>query len=59
MPFVSSELIQGKIFVPEKRLDPGQKHPCKDCFSCQRCGDDRCQLCLREKKGCFPEEALE
>ena len=27
-----------------------QKHPCKDCYSCQFCSDTRCRICLSGKK---------
>lgn len=27
-----------------------QKHPCKDCNSCQFCSDIRCRVCLTQKK---------
>jgi thioredoxin reductase (NADPH) len=45
MPFVSHPRLPGKVYVPE--IHPGipQKHPCANCFSCQHCGDDRCQVC--------------
>ncbi|MBU0994556.1 MAG: hypothetical protein KJ737_18840 [Proteobacteria bacterium] len=42
--------IKGKIFIPCKEAPSlPKKHPCKDCFSCQQCGDDRCQLCRSKK----------
>ena len=27
-----------------------KRHPCCDCRYCQWCSDDRCRLCLREKR---------
>jgi hypothetical protein len=46
MGFMTSDLIKGRIFVPAKPPAHSRKHPCKDCFSCQHCGDDRCGLCF-------------
>ena len=34
----------------ENREIRGQKHPCKDCNSCQFCSDTRCGVCLAQKK---------
>jgi len=36
---------RGLIYVPECG-NCEKKHPCKDCFSCQWCSNDRCQRCL-------------
>lgn len=41
---------RGKIYVPRKRSGTLAKHPCPDCFACQMCSDDRCDLCRQEKK---------
>jgi len=53
MPFIKIPGLEGKVYVPEQDMNAPKKHPCKDCFSCQMCTDDRCILC-REKKneGC-------
>jgi len=48
MPFVSHPRLPGKVYVPEELQVKPKKHPCKDCFSCQLCGDDRCQVCCGE-----------
>lgn len=44
MAFVSIPGIPGKVFVPDQ---DGRcaKHPCRDCFACQQCSDDRCRVC--------------
>lgn len=48
MPFIKIEGFTGNIFVPER--NPGKKkHPCRDCYSCQFCSDERCELCLGKK----------
>lgn len=48
MPFVKMPGVTGKVYVPEKPPDEAKKHDCADCFSCQMCGDDRCNVCRRE-----------
>ena len=45
MPFVSHPGLPGKIFIPVVNPAKPRKHSCKDCFSCQMCGEDRCQVC--------------
>lgn len=62
MPFVDLPDGTGKVYVPEKKQGCPQKHPCRDCFSCQMCSDDRCDRCLgKGKKGgpCCREDAQE
>lgn len=50
MPFIKIEGFTGNIYVPE--INPGKKkHPCRDCYSCQFCSDERCKLCLGKKSG--------
>lgn len=49
MPFVEIPGLQGKFYVPEEQEKGAKKHPCKDCFHCQQCSDDRCALCLANK----------
>jgi hypothetical protein len=51
MAFVIKPGVTGKIYVPDKKNAGRQKHPCQDCFACQLCSDDRCQLCLVGKAG--------
>lgn len=45
MPFVSHPGLPGKVYIPVFNTEKFRKHPCRDCFSCQRCGEDRCQVC--------------
>ncbi len=45
MPFVRMPGLTGKVYVPEEQTREEKKHNCKDCYSCQMCSDDRCQLC--------------
>jgi hypothetical protein len=48
MPFVSHPGLPGKVFVPVIDPERSRKHPCRDCFSCQQCGEDRCHVCRGE-----------
>ncbi|HAR62248.1 MAG: hypothetical protein DKM50_03000 [Candidatus Margulisiibacteriota bacterium] len=50
MPFITIPGILGKVFVPEESSCASKKHKCPDCFSCQWCSDDRCELCLQRKE---------
>jgi len=49
MKFVKVPGLKGKVYVPEKQSKSLKKHPCKDCFYCQSCSDDRCRVCLGPK----------
>ena len=51
MAFVSIPGIQGQVFVPDQDIRSA-KHPCRDCFACQQCSDDRCRVCRREDGTC-------
>jgi hypothetical protein len=48
MPFETVPGLKGKVYVPRTPDGCVKKHPCKDCFSCQNCSDDRCQVCLNQ-----------
>ena len=50
MPFVTVPGLTGKVFVPESQTTRPKKHPCKDCYSCQMCADDRCSVCRRQQE---------
>jgi hypothetical protein len=56
MGFVRIPGLKGKVFVPEKCPAKLKKHACPDCFGCQRCSDDRCNLCRAPGLG-RPEKA--
>ncbi len=49
MPFVTVPGLKGKVYVPHKVQESDRKHPCKDCYFCQACSDDRCRVCLGPK----------
>jgi hypothetical protein len=51
MPFVRVPGLSGKVYVPESCPAESKKHPCRDCFDCQRCSDDRCRLCRSADSG--------
>lgn len=49
MAWISVPGLKGKVYQPEG-CDPEQrKYPCRDCFDCQHCGEDRCRVCRAEK----------
>jgi len=48
MAFISAPGLAGKLYVPDGRPLRSKKHPCRDCFECQQCSDDRCSLCRSE-----------
>ena len=48
MSFVSVPGL-GKVYVPEKQQESHKKHPCRECYFCQSCSDDRCRVCLGSK----------
>ncbi len=54
MTFVKGKTIQGKIFITDLKSNVVKKHPCPDCFGCQMCSDDRCELC-RTQQSCHGE----
>ncbi|HIJ56793.1 MAG TPA: hypothetical protein HPQ03_11810 [Deltaproteobacteria bacterium] len=49
MAFVTIPGIEGKVYVPDEKPDCAKKHNCRDCHSCQMCGDTRCQVCRTDK----------
>lgn len=48
MPFISLKGIKGKIFIPDEHAT-FRKNPCKDCYYCQFCSDEKCGLCIKMK----------
>jgi hypothetical protein len=64
MKFIKVPGLEGKVYVPLTDLRAHKKHPCKDCFSCQMCTDDRCKLCREHTneecfdKSCFKLDSL-
>jgi hypothetical protein len=59
MKFIKVPGLEGKVYVPLTDLRAHKKHPCKDCFSCQMCTDDRCKLCREDKnEECFDKSCF-
>ncbi len=55
MPFVQVPGLNGKVYTPQTKENEQKKYPCKDCFSCQMCSEDRCNICRsggKNKKNC-------
>ncbi len=50
MPYIKIPGMLGKLYVPEKKANQKKKHPCKDCFACEFCSDDRCNICRQKDK---------
>ncbi len=48
MAFIRMKGIEGLVYVPED-TGAAKKHPCADCYHCQWCSDNRCELCLQGK----------
>jgi len=48
MPFVKTPGLIGKLYIPEPFTGRPHKHPCRDCFCCQQCSDERCTICRHD-----------
>lgn len=57
MGFVRIEGFRGLVYVPEHK-EGLKKHPCPDCYVCQFCSDERCELC-RKRRYCAKGRAEE
>jgi hypothetical protein len=44
---INKDCFKGKIYCPD--FDQVTKNKCLDCFSCQKCNQDRCSICRGEK----------
>lgn len=53
--FVCIQGLPGRVYVPEVLGAGTGKHPCRDCFVCQRCGASRCRSCSRQAVDPDPE----
>ncbi len=45
MGFKPAPGIKGRVFIPAETPAAHKKHACPDCYQCQLCSEDRCQLC--------------
>ena len=50
MAFVTIPGLKGKVFIPQESDRVYKKKPCKDCFSCQQCSEDRCRVCIGQRR---------
>lgn len=50
MAWINVPGLTGKVFLPDDVGQMQKKHPCKTCFSCQWCDENRCHVCRREIK---------
>jgi len=48
MAFVRMKGVEGLVYVPEDN-GGSKKHPCNDCYYCQWCSENKCELCLKTK----------
>ena len=48
MAWINVPGLPGKVYVPEDAGQTQKKHPCKACFSCQWCDENRCQVCRND-----------
>jgi hypothetical protein len=49
MAWITVPGLAGKVYQPDGCPPEHRKHPCRDCFRCQHCGEDRCRVCRAEK----------
>jgi hypothetical protein len=56
MPFETVPGLKGKVYVPETRVQSPKRYPCRDCYACQMCSDDRCNVCRRHQ-GCLCDQS--
>jgi hypothetical protein len=45
MAWINVPGLAGKVYLPEDTGHVQKKHPCKACFACQWCDENRCQVC--------------
>jgi hypothetical protein len=45
MAWVHVPGLAGNVYVPDDTGQVQKKHPCKGCFSCQWCDENRCRVC--------------
>ena len=53
MAFITLPSFKGKLYMPAHDPAHPRKHACENCFSCQMCSDDRCELCLKTEGFCL------
>ncbi len=48
MAWINVPGLAGKVYLPDDAGQLQKKHPCKACFSCQWCDENRCQVCRND-----------
>lgn len=51
MTWITVPGLDGKVYVPGDAGGILTKHPCKECFSCQWCDENRCRVCRSDRSG--------
>ncbi len=51
MAWVKFPGLAGNVYVPEDIGQAQKKYPCKTCFTCQWCDENRCQVCRNDLAG--------
>jgi hypothetical protein len=49
MKYRSIPGFEGLVYQPDCQEPCKKKHDCQDCFNCQMCGDERCEICIDKK----------
>jgi hypothetical protein len=50
MAWVNVPGLPGRVYLPQDADPEHKKHPCKTCFSCQWCDENRCQVCRVDQR---------
>jgi hypothetical protein len=45
MRWVKFHGLSGKVYQPDGVGQVHKKHPCRTCFTCQWCDENRCRVC--------------
>ncbi|MBC2709604.1 MAG: hypothetical protein HGJ94_00895 [Desulfosarcina sp.] len=48
MAWINAPGLAGKVYVPDDAGQAQKKYPCKACFSCQWCDENRCHVCRND-----------
>ena len=52
MTFEAVRGLKGKVYVPAATEGAARRYPCKECYVCQLCSEDRCRVCRDGQKTC-------
>ena len=45
MAWIDAPGLAGKVYIPGNAGQIQKKHPCRACFCCQWCDENRCRVC--------------